>query len=38
MKDYVFILRLKAITPENIAQVGPKWAELVPKWAVQGHL
>jgi hypothetical protein len=37
MKDYVFILRLKAITPEIIAQVGLKWAELVPKWAAQGH-
>ena len=37
MKDYVFILRLKAITPEIIAQVGPKWAELVPKWTAQGY-
>lgn len=37
MKDYVFILRLKAITPEIIAQVAPKWAVLVPKWTAEGH-
>jgi hypothetical protein len=37
MKDYVFILRLKAITPEIIAQVGPKWAVLIPKWTSEGH-
>jgi hypothetical protein len=37
MKDYVFILRLKAITPEIISQVGPKWAILIPKWTAEGH-
>jgi hypothetical protein len=37
MKDYVFFLRLKAITSEIIAWVGPKWAFLIPKWIGEGH-
>ena len=37
MKDFEFILRLKAITPEIIAQVAPKWEVLVPKWIAEGH-
>src|SRR5882762_10401272 len=38
MKDYVFIMRLEAITPEVEAQVLPKWAVLIPQWIAQGHL
>ena len=38
MKDYVFILRLEAVTPEVEAQVLPKWAVLIPQWIAQGHL
>ena len=36
MKDYVFIMRLEAITPEVEAQVLPKWAALIPQWINQG--
>jgi len=38
MKDYVFILRLEAVTPEIEAKVVPMWAAVIPKWAAQGHL
>jgi hypothetical protein len=37
MKDYVFILRLKGLTPEILAQVGPQWAKIMPKWISEGH-
>jgi hypothetical protein len=38
MKDYIFILWLKPVTPDVIAQVGPKWSKLIPQWIKEGHL
>jgi hypothetical protein len=37
MKDYVFIIRYKPLTPEVFASVRPKWALIIPKWKEHGH-
>ena len=37
MKDYVFIIRNKPLTPGAVASVTPKWAVVIPKWTEQGH-
>jgi len=37
MKDYVFIVRHKGLTPEMLATVTPRWRAIMPRWVEQGH-